>query len=520
MKLRDLLPFDSIVIQTHDNPDADAIASGFGLYSYFLSKGKKVRLIYGGKNKIGKSNLLLMTEMLQIPIEHCGSLDAPELLITVDCQWGESNVQRFPGKHLAVIDHHIPSAQSLPALREIRDQYGACATLVWDMLNDEGFSVLENQALSTALYYGLYMDTGKMQELRHPKDRDLRDTLEFRANKSQLARFINCNLSLEELSIVGDAMVGIDSQASRRYAAALAKPCDPNILGIISDAVIEVDTINVCVVCCMVEGGFKLSVRSCERETRADELAAFIAQGLGSGGGHARKAGAFLAMSHLEEACRTKYSDFAPEKMSAFAFRLVRERLDEYFTDQVLIRSGADVTIDLTQEPLYEKKRLPMGYVKGTRLFPAGTPVVARMLEGDIQLTIQEDTYFIIGVEGEVYKNDEAYLFAHNTVTAEPYTVTGAYAPTLRSAIRGDAPTQEDMMPKSLADYACQCIPKEGSRVHARALEKRTKVFVPWSDSYMLGLPGDYLAARQENPSDVYIIKKDIMQTTYFPCGG
>ena len=63
MKLRDLLPFDSIVIQTHDNPDADAIASGFGLYSYFLSKGKKVRLIYGGKNKIGKSNLLLMTEM-------------------------------------------------------------------------------------------------------------------------------------------------------------------------------------------------------------------------------------------------------------------------------------------------------------------------------------------------------------------------------------------------------------------------------------------------------------------------
>ena len=35
MRLKELLQFDEIIIQCHDNPDADAIASGYGLYCYF-----------------------------------------------------------------------------------------------------------------------------------------------------------------------------------------------------------------------------------------------------------------------------------------------------------------------------------------------------------------------------------------------------------------------------------------------------------------------------------------------------
>ena len=54
MKLKDLCSFNDIVIQCHDNPDADALASGFGLYTYFKSKGKDVRFIYRGRNKIQK----------------------------------------------------------------------------------------------------------------------------------------------------------------------------------------------------------------------------------------------------------------------------------------------------------------------------------------------------------------------------------------------------------------------------------------------------------------------------------
>ena len=66
MKLRELEAYNPITIQCHDNPDADALASGFGLYTYFLKQGKQVSLVYAGRNQIQKTNLMLMVEKLHI----------------------------------------------------------------------------------------------------------------------------------------------------------------------------------------------------------------------------------------------------------------------------------------------------------------------------------------------------------------------------------------------------------------------------------------------------------------------
>ena len=73
MRLSDLEKFEKITIQYHDNPDADALASGYGLFCYFKAKGKDVRLVYSGRNKITKSNLRLMVEKLEIPVESAGT---------------------------------------------------------------------------------------------------------------------------------------------------------------------------------------------------------------------------------------------------------------------------------------------------------------------------------------------------------------------------------------------------------------------------------------------------------------
>ena len=70
MMLEELLGYDRITIQCHDNPDADAIASGFGLYCFFRDQGKDVRLLYAGKNKVRKANLTLMVEKLGIPLKY------------------------------------------------------------------------------------------------------------------------------------------------------------------------------------------------------------------------------------------------------------------------------------------------------------------------------------------------------------------------------------------------------------------------------------------------------------------
>ena len=109
MKLSELLAYDNIVIQCHDNPDADTIACGFGVYLYLKSKGKEPRLIYGGQNVIRKTNLVMLIRELKIPIEHVDYLHKPELLVMVDCQYHSGNSAVFEAEHIAGGDHgHQP----------------------------------------------------------------------------------------------------------------------------------------------------------------------------------------------------------------------------------------------------------------------------------------------------------------------------------------------------------------------------------------------------------------------------
>ena len=106
MRLKDLLKFDEIVIQCHDNPDADAIACGYAVLLYLQKYGKSPSLVYGGRNFIRKTNLVMMIEDLEIPITHVTAIGNPELLLMVDCQYGGGNAEKFEAQNIAVIDHH------------------------------------------------------------------------------------------------------------------------------------------------------------------------------------------------------------------------------------------------------------------------------------------------------------------------------------------------------------------------------------------------------------------------------
>lgn len=498
MRLEELLGYGSIVIQCHNDPDADAIASGYGLYLYFSSKGKDVRLVYGGRAAIQKSNLSLLVKTYGIPIEYVTELEEPDLLITVDCQYGQGNVYPFSGKTVAVIDHHqVTNLEKLPALQEIHSNYGACATLVWQMLMEAGYPVEENLGLSTALYYGLYMDTGKLQEISHPMDKDMRDAL--KVDKNAIVLFQNSNLSLDELEIVSQALIHVDYHEEYRFAIVEAKPCDPNILGVISDMLIEVDAIDTCIAYCMLSGGAKLSVRSCIKETRADELAEFVAEGVGSCGGHLRKAGGFLVKERLEEAgC-------------AFVGREVHDLLDQrmeiYFAEEEIIDADS-YEIDLSGMAVYQKKELPIGYVEAEDIFPAGTEILIRMLEGDFEIVVSEGIRILIGIDHEIYPNEKEYFLKKYTMLEEPYQYEGEYSPTIRSTRTGEV--------RPLLPYAKSCVAKGNTFIYAVELSRRTKVFTKWDKGkYMLGMQGDYLAASKENVKDIYIVKKEVFSRIY-----
>ena len=125
MRLKDLLRFKNIVIQCHDNPDADALASGYALKWFFEKNGKDVRFIYRGRNEIKKSNLTIMVKKLEIPIEYVPFIsteEKPDLLITVDCQYGEKNVTKTEAKKVAIIDHHRKLVETDNILSNINNE--------------------------------------------------------------------------------------------------------------------------------------------------------------------------------------------------------------------------------------------------------------------------------------------------------------------------------------------------------------------------------------------------------------
>ncbi len=518
MRLRELLAYNNIVVQCHDNPDADAIASGYAVYLYLKENGKKVRLIYGGRNVIRKSNLVLMVTELEIPIEQVLELEAPELLVTVDCQYGEGNVSYFEADAIAVLDHHRVSGK-LPELSEVRSSLGACSTLIWQLLKKEKFDVNSRQNLATALYYGLYTDTNEFTEMSHPLDRDLRDMARF--NPMLITKFKNANLSIEELEIAGAALLRTDYIEEYRSAIVKSGPCDPNILGIISDLVLEVDAVDTCLVFNVLPTGVKFSVRSCAKEVQANELAEEICKGIGSGGGHNVKAGGFISMELItpeyEEFCRLHNliprmapgADARTKRPSDSAIKAVLERrLIEYFENSQIIYTKTS-NLDTYDMELYRRKPIPTGYVRGTGLFSEGTLITLRTMEGDIDTVIEEDTVIVIGVKGEVSLSKEGNFRNRYRTYDWRYTLDHAeYNPTIRNNITGET--------VPLMRHARVCIPTGHTMVRAKQLDHNVKLFTEWDESkYMKGRAGDYLIARSDDPHDIVTMECSIFQACY-----
>ena len=519
MRLKDLLAYDDIVIQCHDNPDADSLASGFAVYRYLTSMGKHPALVYGGVRHIRKSNLVTMVKDLEIPISHVERIDTPELLITVDCQYTGGNVEPFPAKHVAVIDHHRVSTK-LPKLSEVQSNLGACATLLWRLLKEENYDVDNDRELATALYYGLYTDTNSFTEIVHPLDKDLRDDAKFDA--SLMTKYRNMNLSLEELGVAGSALLSSDYLDEYRAAIVKAGACDPNVLGIISDLVLEVDAVDICVVFNEQPDGIKLSVRSCIREVKASELVEELCRGIGSGGGHFFKAGGLIQMELMKEEylrfceehrylprMEPDYKGQNEQPTQSGIKAVLEKRMTDYLDNTDMIYAQ-ECRMDEAGLQRYLTKPVPWGYVRATELAPEGTPITIRSIRGDMEIVVQENTILTIGSNGAVYRCSEDEFQENYRYYEEWKFYLGAteYRPTVKKRKSGRV--------NLLSRYARVCIPKKSLPVYARQLERKVKLFFnDREDPYLLGREGDYLVSSTGQMEDAYIMSRKQFEENY-----
>lgn len=192
------------------------------------------------------------------------------------------------------------------------------------------------------------------------------------------------------------------------------------------------------------------------------------------------------------------------------------EKAESYFRDCVWIDAaeyGRDHAEEIRRMEYYCKKRVAWAYVKTIDMVPAGKKLWLRSLENEsgLEVTAAPDTYIMIGCKGEVYDIRQKKFDASYEMTQEPLDMFEQmmdFWPELQTL-----PEQEFL---SIDEYAHLCYPKKGAGIYACRLEKRTKIFPAGEGhEYFLGRPGDYMAVRSDDLTDIYVIRGDIFEQTY-----
>lgn len=288
--LIDVLKGHEVVIQAHNYPDPDAIATAFGLQHLLGLYDIDAKCVYCGK--IDKLSTQLMIKELHIDMKSADvyTPNEDDYLITVDGQRDNSNFTDLPGIEVACIDHH-PWTTSYKYRFVDHRSYGACATIIADYYFDNDIDIPMDVA--TALLYAIKVDTRNF--CRHVTEEDIRAFAKLNsiADNKLMTRLGSNELELTDLRAYGAAIQSIVVYDVIGFVH-IPFDCPDGLVAMVSDFILSLDSVDLAIVYANRDGGFKFSVRSEMDDVPAGELTKMALEGIGDGGGHAEMAGGVI----------------------------------------------------------------------------------------------------------------------------------------------------------------------------------------------------------------------------------
>ncbi|WP_027188363.1 DHH family phosphoesterase [Desulfovibrio cuneatus] len=492
LQLNALAQEKHIAIQCPDAPGVDSIAAAFGLYCFFRSKGKPATIFYAGKEPISRPNVVELVHQLSIPLEHrTDPAPCRGLIIAVGCQPGTPGATAIGCDSLVVLDNH-PKATPLPEQSDIRPHLTCCATLVWHLLHDADYTL--EKGLATALLYSLYIESNAFTEIRFPLDADMREALVI--DEELFRKLERSNLSLQDLATTAQALNALEYHAEGRYVLVNVLPCDPSIRTFISTLAMRVNKVDMAVVFSETQEDVRFSISSAVRDVQATDLAQwFSANKANATGGTHEQAGGVIPAKECTQGSTTPLAFF-------------QAQLQRYLNSYSVIDCAAITHFSTQGFRAYQKHPVELAYIRCEDVFTNGTVLHVRMLEGDITVVANADTYLMIGLQGEVYpiakeKFDSLYTPTNAPANPRPFL----YPPTVRKDNAQNRTT--------LLQHALGCISKE-YRVLARQLDHGVKLFTRWdSRRYVRGNPGDWLIQPKNDSTDLYVITRELFPLLY-----
>jgi nanoRNase/pAp phosphatase (c-di-AMP/oligoRNAs hydrolase) len=281
-----------IVITTHDNPDPDAIASGWALHTLIRERlDRSARLIGGGA--IVRAENRHLVESLRPPLElvHHADLSGDVAVVLVDCGYGAENhllagTETVPA---AVIDHHPLRGRTRSVrFRDVRPRVAACASIAASYLREQ--QVEASSRLATALVYAIRTETRGAQARHSGLDRSVLRWLYDSANPTWLAEIETARLTR---AYYGDLALSLQSTVLYGDAAfcLLPRASGPEIVGEVADLLIRCEGVSRVLCGALFSGDVLVSVRTEPGGRNAAHLLRKALHGIGWGGGHRHRAG-------------------------------------------------------------------------------------------------------------------------------------------------------------------------------------------------------------------------------------
>lgn len=294
--LKVLEDYQRVLVVAHDNPDPDAIASGWAvlrLVDRCLSK--PVKLVGGGA--IVRAENKYMTELLSPPIQLVSELAVEEgtATVLVDCGLGKTNhlLTRRAIRPVALIDHHLEGSEGadLPFV-DVRVDVAASASIAASYLREQQIDPGMN--LATAVLYAIRTETCGYETHHSDLDRSVIAWLTELADAAILAEIENAPL---ERGYFSDLVLALQNTFVYEDAALcfLPKASCAEIVGEVADLLVRCQGIRRVLCAAVVGEDLLLSARTEQPTENAARLLQTTLDGIGGCGGHDHRAGGSIA---------------------------------------------------------------------------------------------------------------------------------------------------------------------------------------------------------------------------------
>lgn len=203
----------TILITTHQNPDADAMGSSLGLAGYLKKKGHRVTVVTPTDYPQnlhwlpGNDEVIAFDEKVRVTVSQL--IEEADILFCLDFSSIDRIRELGPMVRQArakkvLVDHHL-EPEAFADLAYWDPTAAATAQLIFYLIDKLGDKKLIDKAIGECLYAGLMTDTGSF---RHPSTtgdvhRMAADLVDLRIDISSIHRRIYDNVSLDKLRMLG-----------------------------------------------------------------------------------------------------------------------------------------------------------------------------------------------------------------------------------------------------------------------------------------------------------------------------